>query len=287
MSKQTSTSIFPPISPAVLHRRRENVFLVLAGLFLGTLAMLNILGISRFIKLASITMDAGTPDQWELVFAVAVGVLPYPVTFLCTDLISEFFGRKRANAVVIVGLILNIWVVAILWLGGMLPGWETFDADGRMVRDAADRLPVFFEVRALTFGAVGASMIAYFAAQFCDVQVFHFWKRLTKGKHLWLRNNASTLVSQMIDTVAVILITYYFTENSLRMVESQPVWFQLLVTYILAGYVFKLVAALLDTPLIYLAVYLLKDYLQIDPTVEHAETAEDKADETVMNADER
>ncbi len=287
ISKHPNAPGFTPIKPAVLHRRRGNVFLILAGLFLGTLAMLNILGISRFIKLASFTVAEGTPDQWELVFAVAVGVLPYPVTFLCTDLISEFFGRRRANAVVIVGLILNIWVVAILWLGGMLPGWETFDADGQMVRDAAGRLPVFFEVRALTFGAVGASMIAYFAAQFCDVQVFHFWKRLTKGKHLWLRNNASTLVSQMIDTVAVILITYYFTENSLRMVDSQPIWFQLLVTYILAGYVFKLIAALLDTPLIYLAVYLLKDYLQIDPTVEHAETADDIADETVMNADER
>jgi uncharacterized integral membrane protein (TIGR00697 family) len=274
MLKQSGISQYPPIDPAVLHRRRENVFLVLAGLFLGTLAMLNILGISRFIKLVSFTMAEGTPDQWELVFAVAVGVLPYPVTFLCTDLISEFFGRKRANAVVIVGLILNIWVVAILWLGGVMPGWEQFDADGQMVRDAAGRLPVFFEVRALTFGAVGASMIAYFAAQFCDVQVFHFWKRLTKGKHLWLRNNASTLVSQMIDTVAVILITYYFTENGLRMVDTQPVWFQLLVSFILAGYIFKLLAALLDTPLIYLAVYLLKDYLQIDPTVEHAADSE-------------
>ncbi len=288
MSKQPNAPKFTPIDPAVLHRRRESVFLVLAGLFLGTLAMLNILGISRFIKLASITMAEGTPDQWELIFAVAVGVLPYPVTFLCTDLISEFYGRKRANFVVTVGLILNVWVVAVLWLGGLLPGWELIQ-DGQIVRDlvqvpagidpstgdiiyepGAPRLPVFYEIRALTFGAVGASMIAYLAAQFCDVQIFHFWKRLTKGKHLWLRNNGSTLVSQIIDTVAVILITHYFTENGLRMNDAQPVWFQLLVTYILAGYVFKLLAALLDTPVIYLAVHLLKGYLQIDPTVEHA-----------------
>lgn len=264
------TQDLPPIDPAVLHQRRERVFLIMAGLFLGTLAMLNILGISRFIKLASFDMAAGTPDQWELVFAVAVGVLPYPVTFLCTDLISEFYGRKRANFVVLVGLILNIWVVAILWIGGLLPGWESFDTQGAMARDAAGRLPVFYEVRALTFSAVGASMIAYAAAQFCDVQIFHYWKRLTKGKHLWLRNNGSTLISQIIDTVAVILITHYFTENGLRMNDKQPVWFQLLVSYILAGYAFKLIAALLDTPVIYLAVHLLKDYLRIDPTREHA-----------------
>ena len=74
----------PPIDASALHERRERVFLVLAGLFLGTLAMLNILGISRFVKLGQ--WGEG-PGAW--VFAVAVGVLPYPVTFLCTDLFSE------------------------------------------------------------------------------------------------------------------------------------------------------------------------------------------------------
>jgi len=254
------------ISPHVLQERRGRVFLVLAGLFLGTLAMLNILGITRFIKLHSILINQGTPDQWELVFAVAVGVLPYPLTFICTDLISEFYGRQRANWVVLVGLILNIWVVFILWVGGILPGWESIDpTTGDIVRDAAGRLPLYYEVQALTFGAVGASMIAYMAAQFCDVYVFHFWKKLTKGKHLWLRNNGSTLISQMVDTVAVILITYFATEKGLPLNDNQGVWFQLIVSFILAGYVFKALIALLDTIPIYIAVHYLKGYLQIDP----------------------
>ena len=68
---------------------------------------------------------------------------------------------------------------------------------------------VFFEIKELAFGAVMASMIAYLTAQFIDVRIYHFWKKLTKGKHLWLRNNASTLISQLIDTVSVILITHY------------------------------------------------------------------------------
>ena len=88
-----STSRFahlPEIAPEVLHERRERVFLVMAGLFLATLAMLNILGISRFIVLASVTDGQWSWGQWgEVSFAVAVGVLPYPLTFLCTDLISE------------------------------------------------------------------------------------------------------------------------------------------------------------------------------------------------------
>ena len=67
------------------------------------------------------------------------------MTFLCTDFISEFYGRRRANCVVFVGLLLNLWVVAIIWLGGVLPGFETIDpVTGAIVRDAAGRLPVFF-----------------------------------------------------------------------------------------------------------------------------------------------
>ena len=118
---------------------------MLAGLFLGTLAMLNILGITRFIKLFEYDFDASTPGA--TVFAVAVGVLPYPVTFLCTDYISELFGRRRANFVVFVGLILNLWVIAILWIGGVLPGFEAVDPEtGAVALDAAGRQPVFFEV---------------------------------------------------------------------------------------------------------------------------------------------
>lgn len=266
-----------PIDPAVLHRRRERVFLVMAGLFLGTLAMLNILGISRFIVLASTGGGAGW--QWgkpgEITFALAVGVLPYPLTFLCTDLISEFYGRRRANFVVWVGLILNIWVIFILWLGGLLPGFGDLDPAGNPVVDAAGRAPVFFEVRTLAFGAVAASMIAYLIAQFVDVHVFHFWKKLTKGKHLWLRNNGSTMVSQLVDTTAVILITHFYA-NALPINDGQALWPQLLL-FIGTGYAFKFAVAALDTPVIYLAVAVLKNYLQLDPVSEHEADAEEQA----------
>ena len=253
-----------PIEASKLHARRERVFLVFAGIFLGTMAMLNILGISRFIHLYTYTTSGGS----ELVFAVAVGVLPYPVTFLCTDFISEFYGRKRANFLVLVGLVLNLWVVFFLWLGGILPGFEVTDPiTGELIRDAAGRLPVFFEIRALTFGAVTASMVAYMAAQFCDVYLFHFWKNLTKGKYLWLRNNGSTMISQLVDTVSVILITH-FLNKALPIDASRPLWPQLWL-FIFTGYAFKFVIAALDTIPFYIGVPLLARYLQIDPASEH------------------
>ncbi|MEZ6096187.1 MAG: queuosine precursor transporter [Pirellulaceae bacterium] len=256
-----------PIEASHLHARRERVFLVLAGLFLGSMTMLNILGISRFIKLATWNYELASGETWPIHFAIAIGVLPYPITFLCTDFISEFYGRTRANWVVFVGLLLNIWIVFILWLGGELPGFETI-VDGRPVNEDGTT-PVFFQIRALSFGAVGASMAAYLAAQFCDVYMFHFWKRKTKGKHLWLRNNGSTIVSQLVDTVAVILITHFAT-GTLPINSNIPVWIQL-VTFIATGYSFKFAFALLDTIPFYIGVHYLQRYLQFDPLTSDAE----------------
>jgi len=233
-----------------MYERRQLVFLVLSGLFLGTLAMLNILGVTRFIDLSF--QLPGT--SLTIPMPLAVGVLPYPITFLCTDFISELYGRHRANQVVWMGLGLNLWVMLILWVGGALPGFEPVDQP---------QSGVFFEVRRLAFSAVTASMIAYLAAQFVDVQVFHFWKRLTNGRHLWLRNNGSTLVSQLVDTTSVILITHFLAKG-IPIDNAEPLWPQLL-TFIAAGYTFKLTVALLDTGPFYLGAKHLGRYLRIHP----------------------
>ncbi len=307
--KQTGKEIeLHPIEASPLHARRERFFLLISGLFLGSLAMLNILGVSRFIVLFSLMQEAdGYRLQWgqwgEISFALAVGVLPYPLTFLCTDIISEFYGRKRANWVVFVGFLVNIWVMLILWLGGIMPqapvltngvpsvpivekeaddskGTEALTdprgnirkSDGNAVelerinRSYEAKVPddyAFYRIRTLAFGAVIASMIAYLAAQFCDVYLFHFWKRLTNGRHLWLRNNGSTLISQLVDTIAVILITHYISRG-LPINDSQPIFRQLFL-FIATGYVFKLVVALLDTIPFYVCVHYLKSYLEFDP----------------------
>ncbi len=223
-----------------LQQRRDLAFLVLAGIFLGTMGMLNILGLTRFLQL-------GTIGSWPIV--VAVGALPYPITFLCTDLISELWGEQKASQLVWVGLLLNGWIVLILWLGGILPG----------LAGAPDA--TFFEVRRLAFGAVGASMVAYLAAQFTDVRLFHFWKRFSGGKALWLRNNGSTLVSQLVDTSAVVLISHY-ASHVLPLRPGEPVVPQL-VSFIASGYLFKLVAALADTLPLYGLVAWLRRWLEV------------------------
>ena len=250
-----------PIEASHLHARRERVFLILVGVFLGSMAMLNIIGITRFIRIGPL--------------ALAVGVLPYPLTFLCTDLISELYGKKRAAGVVWVGLAINLLIIGTVWLGQALPGvpvdqqppWQVlhfsqpvFLPDGSQIAEQGE---LFTLIYACTAGAVFASMAAYLAAQFTDVYLFHFWKRLTKGKHLWLRNNGSTMVSQLVDSLVVVGLT--FGAAFLRGEQTLA----MMGTLVASNYAFKLVAALLDTGPFYLGVRYLSRYLEIDPMTEH------------------
>lgn len=238
-----------------LHERRERVFLVLAGFFICSMTLLNVVGITRFVQLGPM--------------ALAVGVLPYPLTFLCTDLICELYGRRRANFLVTLGLFLNGFVIFFLYLGQWLPGvqdtappWQAIKLaedvilpNGTVVTDSIE---LFTLIYACTSGAVFASMAAYLAAQYCDVQLFHFWKRLTRGRHLWLRNNFSTLLSQLVDSCMVISVTF-----GAMYLRGDLTGHQLLAL-VGSNYLFKMVVAILDTGPFYLLVYKLKHFLQID-----------------------
>ncbi len=241
-------------------KRREIVFLLLTGLFVGTLAMLNILGITRLIDLSFRWGEITVP------FRVFVGVLPYPLTFLCTDFISEFYGKKRATVVVWIGFVLNLWVIFILWIGGILPPVPEMNPDTGLPEMGNPNF-LFYQLRLYTFSATLASMAAYLTAQFIDVHVFHWLKKASAGKRLWLRNNGSTLTSQLVDSLAVVLITYSLT-NAIRIPEGYST-FHFLAILIVSNYVFKMVAALIDTIPFYLGSKFLTRYLNLDPIREY------------------
>lgn len=238
-----------------LRERRERVFLVLAGFFLCAMTMLNIIGITRFIQLGPL--------------ALAVGVLPYPLTFLCTDLISELYGRSRANFMVTVGLILNFFIIGTMWVASAIPSvpvdtqppWQVIQLAEDVALPNGDlvsnQVELFTLLYATTSGAVMASMLAYIAAQYCDVYMFHFWKRLTGGKHLWLRNNGSTLVSQGVDSFMVITVTFgaQFIAGNITAAA--------MLVLMGSNYLFKLFVALADTIPFYIGVHYLSRYLEI------------------------
>lgn len=214
-----------------VRNKADRIYLMLAALFITALIVCNLIA-NKFV-----TVDLGFYQ-----FTLSVGVLPYPITFLITDILSEIYGRKRTNHVVLTGFSALLFTMLILWIG------DSFRA--------IDNSPVSDQVYHTAFGnstrVIFASMTAYLVAQLVDVRLFHFWKRLTNGKWLWLRNNASTILSQFVDTTLVVLVLFYGKES-----------FETMGALVKDGWMFKALVALADTPLIYLFAWLLRKQFKL------------------------
>ena len=227
------------------NHRRDALFLTLSGVFLTSLVLGNVIGTTKFVTIFSLDLpswlQALTPELVRngsnYTMSVPAGVVAYPFTFLATDLISELFGRKRAQMLVWVGFGMNVFMLLLMSINHWLP-----NSSG-----VSGGLDLFEGVYQFMVGNTIASMIAYLIAQSVDVRLYHFWKRLTKGKHLWLRNNASTTVSQLVDSTAIITILY-LAGNLGDAIDNVGA----VIILILNSYLFKFFFALFDTPLMYL-----------------------------------
>jgi uncharacterized integral membrane protein (TIGR00697 family) len=226
-------------------------FLILGGLFITSLVVSNLI-FQKFFYWSPF----GEASLFSApLFELSVGILPYPITFLITDLISEIYGKKMANKVVVVGIIASVFSLLIVYTASSV--------------SATDWSPVSDELFSTVFGntivAVFSSMMAYLLAQFVDIQIYHFWKRLTKGRHLWLRNNFSTFSSQLIDTTSVVLLLCFFGE----------IEWERFTGLVLSGFLFKALIAFLDTPILYLMVYGCRRYfrLEVNEEIELFETS--------------
>ena len=214
-------------------RLATKIYLYLAALFITSLVVSNLI-FQKFFYWYPFDFTIGEIKLFEL----SVGILPYPITFLVTDLISEIYGQKKANQVVIAGIFASFFSLSIILISNYVPALESSPINDE----------TFSKVFSLSGLAVLASMMAYLFAQFIDIKIYHFWKTLTKGRMLWLRNNFSTFSSQFIDTVTVIGLLCFF--NVLE-------W-ESFLGLVVSGVVFKILIAFLDTPLLYLFVYLFR-----------------------------
>ncbi len=242
--------------------KRDALFLTLSGIFLTSLVLGNVIGTTKFVTIFTLDMpgwlQAITPEIVRngsiYTMSVPAGLIAYPFTFLATDLISELFGRKKAQLIVWVGFSMNVFMLFLMSVNHWLPNSA----------GVSGGLDLFEGVYEFMVGNVIASMIAYLIAQSVDVRLFHFWKKKTKGKHLWLRNNGSTMFSQLVDSTAIITILYV-AGNLGDSINSIPA----VIILILNSYLFKFFFALFDTPLMYLGVRLFKRYEE-DPEVNRA-----------------
>ena len=211
----------------------QRIYLLLGALFITSLVVSNLI-FQKFFYWYPFNIEIFDTKLFE----ISVGILPYPITFLITDLISEIYGKKKANQVVIAGIFASLFSVLIVYVANAVPATEWSPVKDDM----------FSTVFGRTILAVAASMMAYLLAQFFDIQIYHFWKRLTKGKHLWLRNNFSTFLSQFVDTFTVLFLLCSFSIIDWSRFNG----------LLIAGFLFKVLIAALDTPFLYLGVYLFR-----------------------------
>ena len=215
-----------------MNKQSDKLYIILSAIFIASLVSCNLI-FQKFFQI-----DIWLPFIGSYTFEQSVGLLPYPVTFLVTDIISEIYGIKRANQVVIAGLFASLFMLLIVSAADFVSA-----ASWSPVNDA-----MFSQVFGLSAAAVFASMMAYLFAQFIDVRAFHFWKNLTNGKHLWLRNNASTVCSQFIDTFSVL-----FLLCALNVIAWDK--FSILLVN---GFLFKVFFAAFDTPIVYGLTYIIR-----------------------------
>ena len=200
-----------------LPMNREGKLILLSSLFAGALLVANFIAV-KIVAVGPLIVPAG--------------IIAYPLTFLLTDTIAEVYGRDTARRVVWTGFGVNLLAVVLVMLALRLPPAPFFAGEA-----------AFGATLGLVPRIVLASLTAYLVSQHHDVLAFHFWRRLTGGRHLWLRNNASTVVSQALDTVLFITIAFVGT-MPLGVVVSLVVW----------QYLAKVIIAAADTPLCYLLV---------------------------------
>lgn len=203
--------------------RKEKYFIVLSGLFTGLLVLANIIA----TKIIDIQIAGHS-------FFVPAAVFAYAFTFAITDTISEVWGKERTNWLVFTGFLTSIIAASLIKLAisfDSAPFW-TMQEEFKAVLGSNLRITI-------------AGMAAYLVSQYHDVWSFHFFKERTNGKHLWLRNNLSTSISQLLDTTIFITIAFYGI--------IPDIW-----SMIISQYAIKLMIALLDTPIVYGLVYLIK-----------------------------
>ena len=211
--------------------KSKKIYLYLAATFIAALVVCNLIA-NKFI-----TIDLGFKT-----FIISAGVLPYPITFLITDILSEIYGKKKTARIVWAGFGASLFVLGVLLLA------QQFTAiAGSPVDDET-----FNKVFGNSWRVIFASMTAYLCAQLIDVRIYHFWKEKTAGKHLWLRNNFSTVFSQFVDTTLVVCVLFLGVRSHSEIIQ-----------FILDGWLFKILCAFIDTPLLYASTAFIRNKLDL------------------------
>lgn len=240
----------PPASPFSGMRAEHKLYVCLTAVFVSCLLLGDVIGGKTISTFTIAGHDLGP---------ISVGIIPFPVTFLLTDVVNDFYGRKGARFLTLVGFVMALLAYFVLQVGTWLPVHEsTYFTQGEFQKIFGGSAQLFI-----------ASMIAYLIGQFLDIQVFQFWKALTQSKHLWLRATGSTLLSQIVDTVTINVIFWAWTgaadpNSFLGKMTTSDRW-SWIFAKIGREYFIKVLVAILLTPVVYALHNVIVRWLHIEP----------------------
>ncbi|MBT4989847.1 MAG: queuosine precursor transporter [Rickettsiales bacterium] len=231
--------------------RKDTVYLVLTALFFTILITANLISTTKFITIFELSLSeswlAIAPSflisKGKYLLSIPVGVIIYSLTYLIIDIISEFYGKIKTIKVVLTGFVMSFVLLLLMMIADNFSG------------NSGDAL--FADLYEAMSANIIAVMIAFIISQVINVNLYHLIMRKTKGKHLWLRNNVSTIFSQLIDTIIFVSIVYLAGNLGDQFTSASAAIFLMINIFAC-----RVILALLDTPILYAAVIFLKSNMK-------------------------
>ncbi len=235
----------------IIRNKPTRLFIILAGIFIVNALIAEFIGVKIFSlestlgwKPASIHLFGG-----EYSFNLTCGVLLWPVVFVMTDIINEYYGQKGVRFLSWMTIIL-IGFGFLMVFGAIQTTPNNWWVSSKKEAGIEDMSVAFNGIYGQGLGIILASMTAFLIGQLVDVVIFHKIKKVTGEKRIWLRATGSTLVSQLIDSFVVLLIAFYFYPKWVKG-QGEPWPFDQLIAICIVNYIYKFIIAILMTPVIY------------------------------------
>jgi len=236
--------------------KRNKLFLILGGFFITNALLAELIGGKVFSLESTLGIAPFDIKFFENSYSMnlTAGVLLWPVVFVFTDIINEYFGKKGVKRLSYMAVGLIIYAFVMIWITMGLSPSDYYMNIGK-AKGIPDMNNAFNAVFGQGLWIIIGSIVAFLIGQLVDVLVFEKIKEKTKNKMLWLRATGSTLVSQLVDSLVVTIIAFYI---------SGLLSLKVAIALALVGYIYKLVVAILLTPLLYLIHGVIDKYLETE-----------------------
>lgn len=253
--------------PSQSMSKKQKLYLLLCAVFLTNAILAEMIGVKIFsleAMLGTKPANIRLPGDFVLDFNLTAGVVVWPVVFITSDIINEYFGKSGVKRISYLTALMITYVFGAVFVTTMLPPaqfWLEVNQQD-MAGNPININSAFATIFRQGLGIIIGSITAFLIGQILDAHTFHWIKSMTGSRHIWLRATGSTLVSQLIDSFVVLVVAFYVFGN----------WtFGQVIAVAIINYIYKFSIAILLTPAIYLIHYLIDGYLGLkkDPFSEN------------------